>query len=241
MTEQTKFKWTEEATAILKNAAQAVGGEVPYATVESLAEEIGTSTRSVAAKLRSLDFDVEHKAAKASVFSVEDTTILKDFVEANAGKYDIHELAAKFLNGKFTNKQLQGKILSLELSSCLKPAPKKEAVSKYSADQEATIASMVAGGSFIEDIAEALGAEVRSIRGKLLSMLRKEQITAIPKSKNPPKDTNVDPFAGIDVTEMTVAEIAAAVNKTERGVKAMLTRRQINAKDYTAKSKAEAE
>lgn len=234
-TDSVKFKWTDEATAQLRELAANAGSPVPYTAVEEIAEEIGTSARSIASKLRSLDYSVEAKGAKPSTFSAEDTQILADFLGANAGKYDIHSLAEVFLQGKYTNKQLQGKVLAMELSGNLLPTPKKEVPSKYSPEQEAKIVAMANTGAFIEDIAEALEADVKSIRGKLLSLLRKEQIASIPKSKTPPKDAKVDPFAGIDVSEMTVAEIAAQIGKTDRGVKAMLTRRQLSAKDYTAK------
>lgn len=234
-TDTIKFKWTDEATAQLRDMANAVSSPVPYSEVENMAAEIGTSARSIASKLRSLDYLVEAKGAKPSTFSAEDTEILGNFLNANSGKYDIHQLAEVFLQGKYTSKQLQGKVLAMELSHALLPTPKKEVPSKYSPEQEAKIISLANGGSFIEDIAEALSADVKSIRGKLLSLLRKELITSIPKSKNPPKETKVDPFEGLDVSEMTVAEIAAQIGKTDRGVKAMLTRRQLSAKDYAAK------
>lgn len=243
MTTENKFKWTDEATAQLRDSVSAFTSAIPYAEIESIAEAIGTSARSVAAKLRSLDYAVETKGAKPSTFSAEDTAVLGDFLNANAGKYDIHQLAEVFLNGKYTSKQLQGKVLAMELSHALLPTPKKEVPSKYTHEQEDKIVALVNEGAFIEDIAEALGADVKSIRGKLLSMLRKEQVSAIPKSKNPAKDTKVDSFEGLDVASMTVAEIAAKVGKTERGVKAMLTRRGLSASDYTAKKseKADAE
>jgi len=234
-TETVKFKWTDEATAQLRDLAANAGSPITYAAVEEMAEAVGTSARSIASKLRSLDYAVEAKGAKPSTFSAEDTEILASFLGANAGKYDIHTLADTFLQGKYTSKQLQGKVLAMELSGSLLPTPKKEVPSKYSAEQEKKIVDLANAGAFIEDIAEALEADVKSIRGKLLSLLRKEQIAAIPKSKTPPKDTKVDPFAGIDVSEMTVAEIAAQIGKTDRGVKAMLTRRQLSAKDYAAK------
>lgn len=245
MTNQTtdaiKFKWTDESTAQLRALAEDAGSPVSYAAVESMAEEIGTSARSVASKLRSLDYAVEAKGAKPSTFSAEDTEILGAFLNANSGKYNIHTLAETFMQGKYTSKQLQGKVLAMELSGTLAPTPKKEVPTKYSPEQEQKIASLAASGSFIEDIAEAMGADVKSIRGKLLSMLRKELIAEIPKSKNPPKDTKVDLFADLDVASLTVAEIAAKIGKTDRGVKAMLTRRHLSAKDYAAKVKAEAE
>jgi len=243
MTEQTttKFKWTEEATAQLTAAVADIDGDISNETVEAIAAELGTSDRSVAAKLRSLDYSVALKSAKPATFSAEDTDNLRSFIEANEGKFNVHTLSEAFLGGKYTSKQLQGKLLAMELSHYLAHTPKKEVVGKYSPEQEAQIVALVAAGSCIEDIATALEADVKSIRGKLLSMLRKEVITSIPKSKNPPKDTKVDLFSGVDVANLTVAEIAEQIGKTERGVKAMLTRRAVNAKDYTAKVKATAE
>ena len=63
-------------------------------------------------------------------------------------------------------------------------------------------------------------------------------ITGIPKS-NKPAAVKVDAFDGLNISALTVAEIAAKTEKTERGVKAMLTRRNIAAKDYAPKTKVE--
>ena len=41
-----------------------------------------------------------------------------------------------------------------------------------------------------------------------------------------------------DVSGLTVAEIAEKTGKTERGVKTMLTRRAVTAKDYDGAAKA---
>ena len=81
-------------------------------------------------------------------------------------------------------KSIQGKILSMELTDHVKPAPKVETVRTYSPDEEATFVSMVNDGAFVEAIAEALGRSVNSVRGKALSLLRSGDIDAIPRQEN---------------------------------------------------------
>ena len=99
----------------------------------------------------------------------------------------------------------------------------------YTAEEESQIPSMVEDGAFLEDIAEAVGKTVNSVRGKLLSMgLKAEQ-----REK---KATKSDPYEGIeDMLDQSVEELAEAFGKTVRGVKTVLTRRGLACADYTPK------
>jgi DNA-binding NarL/FixJ family response regulator len=109
----------------------------------------------------------------------------------------------------------------MQLTSHVKPAPKVESVKTYSDDEETTFINMVNDGAFVEAIAESLGRSVNSIRGKALSLLRAGEINAIPKQE-----------ADLDISGMSVEEIADEVGKTVRGVKTMLTRRGLTCADY---------
>ena len=80
-------------------------------------------------------------------------------------------IASSFEGGHFLQNQYKGKILSMELTSHVKPAEKPESVRTYSPEEEATFTQMVNDGSFVEEIAEALGKSVNSIRVKLLAYL----------------------------------------------------------------------
>ena len=234
--ETTKIKWDEANTAVL--AAAAADGEVSYSRVEELAEELGTSARAVSSKLRSLGFEVAKKAVAASVFSEAEGEALAKFVSTNEGKFTYAEIAENFLAGKFTAKQIQGKVLALELTKSVKATAKVEYVSTYTDAEVATIVAGVKAGKFIEEIAESVGRDVKSLRGKCLSLLQKEVIASIPKSSKPAA-VKVDAFEGLNIAALSVAEIAVATEKTERGVKAMLPRRGLTAKDYAPKTKVE--
>jgi len=127
----------------------------------------------------------------------------------------------------------------------VKPAEKMEVARTYTEAEEAKFVAMAEAGSFIEDIATALNKTVASVRGKALSLTRKGQISKIPAQRESHAKADVDPVAalGDKIATMTVAEIAAAVNKTERGLRTLLTRRGINVADYKGadkKAKAEA-
>ena len=94
-------------------------------------------------------------------------------------------------------------------------------------------------GDFVEDIAAALNRPVASLRGKALSLLRAGSISSMPQQRDV-KSTAPDAFEALgDVSGMTVADIAAKLEKTERGVKTMLTRRGVKASDYDGAAKAE--
>jgi len=243
MTEKAK-KWSDENVAQLLSV---VGSESPVSAsaVEKAAEVLGVTTRSVAAKLRQLDREVASLAKeKVSSFNEAEGMALASFVQDNAGKYTYKEIAEMFAEGKFNHKQIQGKILALELTGSVKPAEKVEVARTYTEQEESKFITMVEAGKFIEEIASALAKTLPSIRGKALSLLRSGAIDKIPQQKESHAKESGDPVEalGDSVVGMTVAEIAKAIEKTERGVRTLLTRRGINVKDYSgADKKAKAE
>ena len=232
-------KWTDERTQSLTDF---VGSESPISqsTVAQAAENLETSTRSVSSKLRKMGFDVELASASASKsFSDEQEATLSAFVSDNSGTYTYAEIASNFEGGNFSAKSIQGKILSMELTSHVKPAPKVETVRTYTPEEESTFVEMVNGGSFVEAIAEALGKSVNSIRGKALSLLRSGDIGAIPKQEVTKGSSKADVLADMDIVDMTVESIADEIGKTVRGVKTMLTRRGLTCSDYDGAARKE--
>jgi len=231
-------KWTEERTAQLISA---VGDEAPVSrvTVAQLAEDLETSTRSISSKLRKLGFDVELASAAPKAFSDEVTEELRHFVTQNTREYTYAQIAERFNGGEYTPKAIQGKILSMELTAHVKETPKAENTKTYTAEEEALVLKMVRAGSFVEDIAEAVGKSVQSVRGKALSLQRAGEIEAMPKQRDL-KGPAADPLDALGaIGGMTVAQIAEAIGKTERGVKTMLTRRGLVASDYDGAAKRE--
>ncbi len=232
-------KWTEDRTNALTTF---VGDESPVSqeTVAGAAEQLDTTTRSISSKLRKMGFEVELASAKAArAYSDEQESTLASFVENNSGQYTYAEIAEAFEGGAFSAKSIQGKILSMELTSHVKPAPKVEAVRTYTEAEEATFIEMCNAGAFVEAIAAKLGKEVNSVRGKALSLLRSEQISAIPKQEHTKSADSVDALTTLgDISGMNVADIAEAIEKTPRGVKTMLTRRSLVAADYDGAAKA---
>jgi len=230
-------KWNDERTAQLENG---IGDEEPVSktTVSRLADELGTSTRSVAAKLRKLGYEVETASSTPKAFSDDEEDELRSFVEDNSGQLTYGEIAAQFADGKFSAKAIQGKILSMEMTGCVKPTPKPESTKTYTDEEEARVLELVNNGAFVEDIAADLGKTVPSIRGKALSLFRNGQITAMPKQRDV-KGQAPDAFEALgDVSALTVAEIAEKLGKTERGTKTMLTRRGIKVANYDGAAKA---
>lgn len=245
MTEKATKNWSDEAVDQLM---QIVGSESPVSvdSVERAAEQLGKTTRSIASKLRQLDREVASLAKeKTSAFTADEGADLADFVQANAGNLTYKEIAENFAGGKFTAKQIQGKLLALELTGSVKPAEKVEVARTYTEAEEATFVKMADAGNFIEDIAAKLNKTVASVRGKALSLTRKGQISKIPAQRESHAKESVDPVVALGdrIHTMTVAEIAQAVDKTERGLRTLLTRRGIKVADYDGaakKAKAEA-
>ena len=233
-------KWTDERTDELTNF---VGDESPVsqATVAEAAGQLETTTRSVSSKLRKMGFEVELASSKAtSKFTASQENTLSAFVTDNSGEYTYAEIASHFEDGAFTAKSIQGKILSMELTGHVKPAPKVETVRTYTPAEEDTFVSMVNDGAYVEAIAEALGKSVNSVRGKAMSLLRSGDIDAIPRQEHTKSSAKEDPLAALgDVSDMTVEAIAESIGKTARGVKTMLTRRGLTASDYDGAAKKE--
>ena len=232
-------KWTDERTSSLESF---VGSESPVsqATVANAADELETSVRSVSSKLRKMGYDVElASSSNTKSFSDAQEATLSAFVTDNSGQYTYAEIASNFEGGNFSAKSIQGKILSMQLTEHVKPAPKVESVKTYSEDEEATFVGMVNDGAFIEEIAESLGKSVNSIRGKALSLLRAGEINAIPKQKETKGSGKADPLADLDIDDMTVESIADEIGKTVRGVKTMLTRRGLVCADYDGSARKE--
>ena len=233
-------KWTDERTEALTNF---VGGESPVsqATVAEAADQLETSTRSISSKLRKMGHEVELASASATrAFSDAQEATLSAFVSDNSGEYTYAEIAGHFEDGAFSPKSIQGKILSMELTGHVKPAPKVEAVRTYSPAEEVTFVSMVQDGAFVEAIAAELDRSVNSVRGKALSLLRSGEIDAIPRQETTKGASKEDPLAELtDIGSMGVEDIAEAIGKTARGVKTMLTRRGLSAADYDGAAKKE--
>ena len=233
-------KWTDERTQQLVDF---VGDSSPIsqAMVADAAEDLETSTRSVSSKLRKMGYDVELASSVSNrTFSEEQESTLSNFVTDNSGQYTYADIASSFEGGHFSAKSIQGKILSMELTSHVKPAEKPESVRTYSPEEENTFTSMVNDGAFVEEIAEALGKSVNSIRGKALSLLRSGDINAIPKQKETKGTSKADPLAEVnDIENMSVEDIADEIGKTVRGVKTMLTRRGLTCADYDGAARKE--
>jgi hypothetical protein len=231
-------KWTDERTQQLVDF---VGeGPVSQSVVQEAAEELETSSRSVSSKLRKMGYEVELASASASKsFSDEQEATLATFVQDNSGVYTYAEISENFEGGSFSAKSIQGKILSMQLTEHVKPAPKVETVKSYNDSEESTFIEMVNNGAFVEEIAEALDRSVNSIRGKALSLLRAELINAIPKQKETKGNGKADVLADLEISGMTVEEIADEIGKTVRGVKTMLTRRGLQCADYNGAARKE--
>ena len=231
-------KWTDERTASLTDF---VGTESPvtYATVVEAADQLETSPRSVASKLRKMGHEVESSASVTTrAFNDAQETTLNSFVTDNSGQYTYGQIAEAFEGGEFSSKQIQGKLLSMQLTEHVKPTPKVESVRTFSDAEEVEFVKHATKGAYLEDIAEALGRTVNQIRGKALSLLRQGSIASIPAQKESKAAAKADPLEGVNVSSLSVEEIAEQIGKTARGVKTMLTRRGLTASNYDGAAKA---
>jgi DNA-binding transcriptional ArsR family regulator len=231
-------KWTEDRTEQLRNLAGNEGDEVSREQVAEIAEQMDISGRSVSSKLRKEGYTVQKVTATPSSFSEEETEQLRSILEQNDGEFTYAELAEQ-LGSSHTAKAVQGKVLSMEMTSAVRRTPPKEVERVYNEEQTATIIEMANSGAWLEEIAEAVDMPVNSVRGKALSLHRADEISKLPKQRDR-KEAAKDAFSelGDSISEMTVDQIVEATGKTVRGVKTMLTRRQLTAADYDGAARA---
>ena len=236
----SKINWNEQNTATLTGLV--VEGEVvTQERVSEIAEEMGTTPRSIGSKLRRLGYEVEKATARPSKWTEEQEAALRQFVEANAGQFTYKEIAAQFMNGEFNDKQIQGKILNLELYDQVRKAEKVSAPRTYTPEEEARFVELANSGASMEKLSEAFGKTLSSVRGKALSLLRSGQIEAMPAQEVSNAKTVSDPVSdlGDSIATMTVAQIAEATGKSERGIKSTLSRRGITCADYDGAARRE--
>lgn len=231
----SNYKYTDEMVArMLEVCSDGVTKE----KIESLVNEFGFNRRSVAAKLRSQNLEVPSKV-EAPKFTAEETEAFRAFVTSNSGELNAEEISKGFANGKFTSRQVMGKALALELTSHVKKTEKKAKERTYTDAEEAKITALHGQGKYLEEIAEALGKPVNSMRGKLLSM----DLKAPQKNKKAPTEGGSYPGLADIAATMTVEELVEHYSKggevkTVRGVKTALSRRNVAAKNYTPKKAA---
>lgn len=233
-------KWTpERVQSLVGLVGTDTHAEVSANLQATAADQLGVSIRSIASKLRNLEYVVASTAVKAvAKYTPAQEEELRAFVESNAGQFTYAEIASNVLGGVKSAKEIQGKLLSMELFDKVKPTPKVEVAKKYSDEEETKFIGLMQSGAFLEDIASAMDRPLNSVRGKALSLTRTDESLEMPKQKESHAAVKVDALAGLaSIEEMTVAEIATAIEKTDRGVKTMLTRRGITVKDYDGAKK----
>lgn len=234
-------KWdTERVTSLLS-----IVGDVKPVTPELVvqaAESLKTTERSVASKLRNMDIEVVSTAKdQGKKYTEDEEAEITAFLNAHPVEFTYAEIATQVLSGSRSAKQIQGKILSMDATALVKPTEKVEHEKKFSDAEEVKLLALLAAvpAMFIEDIATEMDREVPQIRGKILSLTRVHPDIEIPKQKVY-KAKVADAFEELgNVSKMTVKEIAEAIDKTERGVKVLLTHRGISCDGHDgAKKKA---
>jgi hypothetical protein len=233
-------KWTNESTALLEKI---VGNETPVSqeTVSEAHAQLGNSVRSVGSKLRSMGYDVQSASdANKSPWNDDTEAELNMYLENNPGIYTYAEIAASFNGGSFSAKSVQGKVLSMEMTSLVKKAEKVVADKKYTQAEEDLFIAMNKENKSIEEIAEALGKKINSVRGKGLSLSRAIEGFTIPHQASSHAQAKEDSITALGpLAEMTVEEISEKTGKTIRGIKTTLTRRGLTCKNYDGAKKAE--
>lgn len=156
-------KYTDEMDSTIVAAVTEANGLATKEVIADLSDELDVPARSLAYRMRNvLELDVE-STTKAPSFTADET---ETFLELADGTKTAEEIAVVMDK---TPAQVRGK--NLACKTTLAPSEKAEPKAKvYSDAEEVRIEALVEDGKFLEEIAAAMGREVNSIRGKLLSM-----------------------------------------------------------------------
>ena len=236
MTKVALPKWTEDRTATLISIIGDVSPVTPQMVADAAASlGEGTTARSVASKLRKMEYEVESSAkSTAKSYTDEEEASINDFLDKNPSQFTYAEIAAQVLGGSRSAKQIQGKILSMDRTADVKATEKVERAKSFTDAEEEILLGLLlqTPALFIEEIAGAVKRPINEVRGKILSMTKKYEGVSIPKQKEY-KTKDADAFSELgDVSEMTDEDIAAKIDKSVRGVRTLLTHRGINCANY---------
>jgi hypothetical protein len=230
-----KVNWNDENTATLVSLAGT--GEVSQEQLVSIADEMGTTSRSIGAKLRRMDYEVAKASPKTSAWTEAQEAALTVLVNDNANALTYAEIAASFEGGAFNAKQIQGKLLSMELFGLVRKADKVAPQRTYTEEEENKFVELANGGASMEELAAAFDKPIASVRGKALSLLKSEHISGMPKQEKSSAKARVDILEGVDVASLTIEQLVESTGKTARGIKSTLSRRGVACADYDGASK----
>ncbi len=231
----SKITWNEDNTARLVELAGS--GEVSQDQLVTIAEALGTTSRSIGAKLRRMDYEVAKASPKTSSWTEAQEAALTSLVNDNANQLTYAEIAASFEGGVYNAKQIQGKLLSMELFGLVRKAEKVATPRTYTEAEESQFVELANGGATMEALAEAFSKPIASVRGKALSLLKSEHISEMPKQENSNAKARTDIFEGVDVAGSTIEQLVETTGKTVRGIKSTLSRRGISCADYDGAAK----
>jgi len=170
------MKYTDEMVVVLKDFADKYADEIPYEDVEAFTEEFNerfadanASHRSIAGKLRHMDYDLARKTTAASKYTPEMEETIRQMC-ADEDNLPSQEALAEALG--VSCQSIGGKLISMGIYGVKKEhKASSDYERKFTPEDEATIIEMVnaPGDTYIEDIAEKFNLNfvgLRSIAGK---------------------------------------------------------------------------
>lgn len=178
-------KYTDEMVAALDNFASQYEDTIPYGDVTKFTEEfneefeVNFNQRSVGGKLRYMEYTLEKKGTVAGVkkYTEEEENTIREMC-SDPDNLPFQEDVAEAVGRDC--KSIGGKLVSMNIYGVLKrDKVVDDTVKLFTPEDEVKILELVdaPGDTFVEDIAEAVGKEVKQVRGKLAGMRIKGILT----------------------------------------------------------------
>ncbi len=241
-------KYTDDMEVTLSEFGDKYEGEIPYNDVSQFVEDFGEefdvdfNQRSIGGKLRYMGYTLEKKGSSSAVkkYTDEEEATIREMCSDPDNLPSQEEVAEAV--GKDC-KSIGGKLVSMNIYNVKKANPKSgSAVKLFTEDDEVTILEMTAGivdGAqvFVEDIAEALGKEVKQLRGKLAGMRVKGVLTRnkAVKAVKVYTDEVLESIKGMLDTGCSLEEIAETKGLKLTGLKSILAKKGLISKSTKGK------
>ena len=238
-------KYTDDMVVALEAFGDKYDGEIPYVDVSDLVVEFNETfevefnQRSLGGKLRYMGYTLEKKGAVVGVksYTDEEEATIREMC-SDPDNLPFQEDVAAAVGREC--KSIGGKLVSMKIYGVLKRDKVVNDTPKlFTEADEVVINEMVdaEGDTFVEDIAEALGKEVKQVRGKLAGMRIKGVLTRNKVTRAAKLYTD-ELLASIQVmldADKTLEEIADKFTLKVSGLHSTLAKKGMIAKSTASK------
>lgn len=185
------------------------------------AQELNTSSTELCKALHYLGFTIQNYiTSKNKAWNINDENELLDFIRENEGKLTFADLARMVCGGKYSARQVTGKVAALGLSSLVVSTTYK----RFSDEETESLINLLHLGCEYPQIIQELGKSTHSI-GRKISYLKKEGLIT-------QRDIDFPVGLAYDTEHLLLAEVARLHSISITLAKFLMRRYKLNCIDF---------